>query len=74
MLFVKDLEFKIKYKSLSFADKIDKFFEAFNLTEQVDDAYLKNPFNLFILDNFQTNLILIMKVLINKIIINLINI
>ncbi len=52
MLFVKELEFKIKYKSLSFADKIDKFFEAFNLTEQVDDAYLKNPFNLFILDNF----------------------
>jgi hypothetical protein len=27
------VQFKIKYKILSFADKIDKFFEAFNLTE-----------------------------------------
>ena len=51
---VLELEFKIKYKSLSFADKIDKFFDAFNLTEQVDDGrwcLLKNSFNLFILDD-----------------------
>ena len=51
MLFVKEQEFKIKYNNLSFEERIDKFFEAFNLSEEVEDVYLKSSFNYFIPDN-----------------------
>jgi hypothetical protein len=58
VLFVKELEFKIKYKNLSFEEKIDKFFDAYNLSESVEDIYLKSSFNYFIpdnLDNFNSD-------------------
>lgn len=50
-LFVKELEFKIKHKNLSFEEKIDKFFDAYNLSESVEDIYLKSSFNYFFPDN-----------------------
>lgn len=57
MLFVKGEEFKIKYDKLSFDEKIDKFFDAFNLSEVVEDIYLKSSFKYFIpnnLDNYNS--------------------
>lgn len=51
ILFVKEQEFIIKYNKLSFEEKIDRFFDAFNLSEKVEDIYLKSLFNYFIPDN-----------------------
>ena len=57
MLFVKEQEFKIKNNKLSFEEKIGKFFDAFNLSEQVEDIYLKSSYNYFMpvnLDNYNS--------------------
>ena len=42
MQFVREIEFKIKIRSLSNEDKIKKFFECYNLAESIEDICLKS--------------------------------
>ena len=51
MLLVKEQEFYIKYNNLSFEEKINKFFDVYNLSKEVEDTSLKSSFICFIPDN-----------------------
>ena len=48
MLFVREIEYKIKYKALTNEQKIKNFFDSFELSQNVEDSALLNDARIFL--------------------------
>ena len=56
MYFVREIEFKIRIRNLTYNDKIKKFFEIYDLSKSVDDKYLLSDSNAFLNENLNLNI------------------
>ena len=55
MRFVREIEFKIRIRSLNFDKKIDKFFECYKLCNQIEDSALKSENSIFLDDDLKSD-------------------
>ena len=54
--FVREIEFKIRIRHLSYDEKIKKFFEIYNLSKLVDDKYSLSYSNVFLNENLNIDI------------------
>ena len=53
---MREIEFKIRIRNLTYNDKIKKFFEIYDLSKSVDDKDLISDSNTFLNENFTLNI------------------
>ena len=53
---MREIEFKIRIRNLTYNDKIKKFFEIYDLSKSVDDKDLLSDSNAFLNENLNLNI------------------
>ena len=56
LYFVREIEFKIRIRNLTYNVKIKKFFEIYDLSKSIDDKYLLFDNNSFLNENLNLNI------------------